>query len=120
MPLFNNNTKNNSNNTSNPKNNNNNDNDNTHTNTNKIVKKMFLNDERLIFGDFYGIINNKYVKYFNLLCFHLFSTIVFGFIYYFLLLDFDRFFFIPAEFPKDPFLNIALRRDILCGSQTSS
>ena len=92
-------------------NNDNNDNDNndnnkaTYNGSNNVLNNKEVNDERYIFGDFFGVVSDKYIKYFNLFALHLLCTIIFGLIYYILLLDFDHNFYIPVGFPKDQFLN---------------
>jgi hypothetical protein len=66
MGEFNTNTNINNNNKSNISNNFDNDN---------VVTPDILNDERYIFGNLFGYIPDKYVKYFNLFALHLVSTI---------------------------------------------
>ena len=72
---------------------------------NYVFGQTYINDERFIFGDFFGMVPEKYIKFFNLFAAHLVSTIFFGLIYYTLLLDFDNNFFIQSGFPKGQFLN---------------
>ena len=72
---------------------------------NYVLGQSYINDERFIFGDFFGLVSEKYIKFFNLFAMHLVATIFFGLIYYSLLLDFDNNFFIPGGFPKSQFLN---------------
>jgi hypothetical protein len=69
--------------------------------TNNTVDKNVLNDERYIFGNLFGIIPDKYIKYFNLFLIHLVSTVFFGIIYYILLLDFNTYWFFPGELQKN-------------------
>jgi hypothetical protein len=63
------------------------------------------NEEISIFGNFFGVVSNKYIKYFNLLALHLISTLVFATIYYFLLKRFDKHFFIQQGFSRKQMLN---------------
>jgi len=72
---------------------------------NYVLGQSYINDERFIFGDFFGLVSEKYIKFFNLFAAHLVATIFFGLIYYSLLLDFDNNFFIQSGFPKAQFLN---------------
>jgi hypothetical protein len=72
---------------------------------NYVLGQSYINDERFIFGDFFGIVPEKYIKFFNLFAAHLVATIFFGLIYYSLLLDFDNNFFIQGGFPKGQFIN---------------
>lgn len=79
-------------------------NNNTNDNVNVFNKKE-VDDERYIFGNFFGVVSDKYIKYFNLFALHLLCTVFFGLIYYVLLLDFDHNFYIPVGFPKGQFLD---------------
>ena len=82
------------------------DNNNLNTTDNiNVFNKKEVDVERYIFGDFFGVVSDKYIKYFNLFALHLLCTIFFGIIYYTLLLDFDHNFYIPVGFPKSQFLN---------------
>jgi len=89
-------------------------NTNTNTNTNtaatnntntKKKTKPEIYEDFLIFGNFFGLVSESYVKYFNLFALQLTCTLVFTGIYYLLLLDFDKNFFIQPGFPKKEFLN---------------
>ena len=83
-------------------------NNNTNTNTKKVVTKKAkpeIYEDFLIFGNFFGLVPDAYVKYFNLFALQLTCTLIFTCIYYLLLLDFDRNFFIQQGFPKKQFLN---------------
>ena len=77
------------------------------TNTKKKSKKAKpkIYEDFLIFGNFFGLVSDAYVKYFNLFALQLTCTLIFTCIYYLLLLDFDRNFFIQQGFPKKQFLN---------------
>ena len=69
------------------------------------IDQTYLNDEMYLFGNFFGLVSEKYIRFFTLFALQLLSTIIFSFIYYFLLLDFDKYFFIPEGFPRGQFLN---------------
>jgi hypothetical protein len=60
-------------------NSNNNDDDNISSEPNVLDKKI-VKDERYIFGNFFGLVSDKYIKYFNLVCFELFFTVFFALI----------------------------------------
>jgi len=78
------------------------------TNTKKVVTKKAkpeIYEDFLIFGNFFGLVPDSYVKYFNLFALQLMCTLIFAGIYYLLLLDFDRNFFIQPGFPKKQFLD---------------
>jgi hypothetical protein len=62
----------------------------------------------VFFGNFFGLVPDAYVKYFNLFALQITSTLIFTGIYFILLLDFDRNFFIQPGFPKKQFLNYKL------------
>ena len=80
---------------------------NNNTNTKKTTKKAKpkIYEDFLFFGNFFGLVPESYVKYFNLFALQLTCTLIFTCIYYLLLLDFDRNFFIQQGFPKKQFLN---------------
>ena len=83
-------------------------NNNTNTNTKKVVTKKAkpeIYEDFLIFGNFFGLVPDAYVKYFNLFALQLTCTLIFAGIYYLLLLDFDRNFFIQPGFTKKQFLD---------------
>ena len=83
-------------------------NNNTNTNTKKVVTKKAkpeIYEDFLIFGNFFGLVPDAYVKYFNLVALQLTCTLICAGIYYLLLLDFDRNFFIQPGFPKKQFLD---------------
>ena len=83
-------------------------NNNTNTNTKKVASKKAkpkIYEDFLFFGNFFGLVPESYVKYFNLFALQLTCTLIFTCIYYLLLLDFDRNFFIQQGFPKKQFLN---------------
>lgn len=93
-------------NNNNDKNNNKNNNDNNKNNNNdKRHKKPELYKDACIFGNFFGLVPEKYVKYFNLFALQLTCTLIFAIIYYILLIDFDKNFFIQSGFPRSQFLN---------------
>ena len=83
---------------------------NANPNTNAITEgknkaKPEIYEDFLIFGNFFGLVPDAYVKYFNLFALQLTCTLIFAGIYYLLLLDFDRNFFIQPGFPKKQFLD---------------
>ena len=80
-------------------------NKNTYTNSTNVFNDSIINDERYIFGNLFGYIPKKYIKYFNLVSMHLIFIALFALIYYKLLLNFNTHFFIPSGFPKSHFLN---------------
>jgi hypothetical protein len=77
---------------------------NTKKATSKKVKPKIYEDF-CIFGNFFGLVPDNYVKYFNLFALQLTCTLMFAGIYYILLCDFDNNFFIQPGFPKKQFLN---------------
>ena len=89
-------------------------NNNTDTNTNSTTtttttttttdSQNILNDERFIFGDFFGMVPERYVKYFNLILTHVLFTIGFAMIYYQLLSNFDKNYVIQYGVSKPLFL----------------
>jgi hypothetical protein len=83
---------------------------NANPNTNAITEgkkkaKPEIYEDFLIFGNFFGLVPEAYVKYFNLFALQITCTLIFAGIYYLLLLDFDRNFFIQPGFPKKQFLD---------------
>ena len=86
---------------------NNDDDDTTNTNSNKNTKtqKPKLYEDACIFGNFFGLVPDTYVKYFNLFALQISSTLIFAIIYYILLVDFDNNFFIQSGFPRSQFVN---------------
>ena len=86
---------------------NNYDDDTTNTNSNKNTKtqKPKLYEDACIFGNFFGLVPDTYVKYFNLFALQISSTLIFAIIYYILLVDFDNNFFIQSGFPRSQFVN---------------
>jgi hypothetical protein len=90
---------------------NNNDDETTNTNSDKNsdkntkTQKPKLYEDACIFGNFFGLVPDSYVKYFNLFALQLSSTLIFAIIYYILLVDFDDNFFIQSGFPKNQFVN---------------
>ena len=87
--------------------NNTNNDDTTNTNSDKNTKtqKPQLYEDACIFGNFFGLVPDRYVKYFNLFALQISSTLIFAIIYYILLVDFDNNFFIQSGFPKSQFVN---------------
>ena len=73
--------------------------------TSAQIYDALKNEEISIFGNFFGVVSNKYIKYFNLLVLHLISTLVFATIYYFLLKRFDKHFFLQQGFSRKQILN---------------
>lgn len=85
---------------------NNTDVDNTNTsNDKKKKKKPKLYEDFCIFGNFFGLVPDTYVKYFNLFALQISCTLIFAVIYYILFLDFDKNFFIQSGFSRSQFLN---------------
>ena len=93
-----------------------NTNTNTNTNTNannannaitegNQKEKPKIYEDFMIFGNFFGLVSEPYVKYFNLFGLQMTCTLIFAVIYYFLLRDFDNNFFIQPGFPKKQFLD---------------
>ena len=80
-------------------------NTNTNSDNNTKTQKSNLYEDVCIFGNFFGLVPDKYVKYFNLFALHITSTLIFAAIYYILFLDFNKYFFIQKGFPKNQFLN---------------
>jgi hypothetical protein len=78
----------------------------TNTNTNtKTNAKPRIYEDFLIFGNFFGLVPEAYVKYFNLFAIQICCTLIFAGIYYALLCNFDKYFFIQEGFPKKQFLD---------------
>jgi hypothetical protein len=91
---------------------NNNDNQDNESNQNSSVtgnkgkkSKPEIYKDVCIFGNFFGLIPDQYVKYFNLFALQISCTFLFAIIYYVLFLDFDKNFFIQPGFPKNQFIN---------------
>jgi hypothetical protein len=78
---------------------------NTNTNVDATKSKPKLYEDFLIFGNFFGLVPEAYVKYFNLFAIQICCTLVFAGIYYVLLCNFDKYFFIQEGFPKKQFLD---------------
>jgi hypothetical protein len=89
--------------------NNTNNDDTTNTNAdnnkNDKQKKPQLYEDACIFGNFFGLVPDTYVKYFNLFALQITCTLIFAIIYYILLVDFDKNFFIQSGFPRSQFIN---------------
>jgi hypothetical protein len=87
--------------------NNTNNDDTTNTNADKNTKtqKPQLYEDACIFGNFFGLVPDTYVKYFNLFALQITCTLIFAIIYYILLVDFDKNFFIQSGFPRSQFIN---------------
>jgi len=81
--------------------------DETNTVSKKATKKgkPKIYEDFMIFGNFFGLVPEAYVKYFNLFALQITCTLVFACIYYILLSDFDNNFFIQPGFPKKQFLD---------------
>ena len=67
--------------------------------------KPKIYEDFLIFGNFFGLVPEAYVKYFNLFAIQITSTLIFAAIYYILLCNFDKYFFIQEGFPKKQFVD---------------
>jgi hypothetical protein len=83
----------------------NNANTNNATTESNQKKKPKIYEDFLFFGNFFGLVSEPYVKYFNLFALQITCTLVFTVIYYLLLRDFDNNFFIQQGFPKKQFLD---------------
>ena len=70
---------------------------------NKSKPKIY--EDFCIFGNFFGVVPEAYVKYFNLFALQLTATLIFALIYYILFLNFDKNFFIQTGFSRSQFLN---------------
>jgi hypothetical protein len=75
------------------------------TNTAATKSKPKIYEDFLFFGNFFGLVPEAYVKYFNLFAIQICCTLVFAGIYYVLLCNFDKYFFIQEGFPKKQFLD---------------
>lgn len=73
------------------------------TNATNIKPRIY--EDFLFFGNFFGLVPEAYVKYFNLFAIQICSTLIFAIIYYALLCNFDKYFFIQEGFPKKQFLD---------------
>ena len=71
-------------------------------NENNIPFKM---GEINMFGNTFGMIPNRYIKYFNLISLHIISTFIFTTIYYILFLNFNDNFFTDLKWLKTQILN---------------
>ena len=78
---------------------------NANTTESNQKEKPKIYEDFLFFGNFFGLVSEPYVKYFNLFALQITCTLVFTVIYYFLLRDFDNNFFIQQGFPKKQFLD---------------
>jgi len=67
--------------------------------------KTKLYEDFCVFGNFFGLVPDRYEKYFNLFAFQITSTLTFAIIYYILLMDFDNHFFTQAGYSKHQFLD---------------
>ena len=68
-------------------------------------KKENLEEEKKVLSNLFGIIPKKYVKYFNIIVIEVFATLLFALIYYIMMLDFDTYYFVPAEYSRAHFFN---------------
>lgn len=75
------------------------------TTTNATKSKPKLYEDFLFFGNFFGLVPEAYVKYFNLFAMQITCTLIFAGMYYLLLCNFDKYFFIQEGFPKKQFLD---------------
>ena len=78
---------------------------NANTTESNQKEKPKIYEDFLFFGNFFGLVSEPYVKYFNLFALQIICTLIFTVIYYFLLRDFDNNFFIQQGFPKKQFLD---------------
>jgi hypothetical protein len=78
---------------------------NANTTESNQKEKPKIYEDFLFFGNFFGLVSEPYVKYFNLFALQIMCTLIFTVIYYFLLRDFDNNFFIQQGFPKKQFLD---------------
>jgi hypothetical protein len=63
------------------------------------------NDEINIFGNFFGLVSERYTKYFNLLSIQIICTLMFAIFYYILLCNFDYNYYTNEQFLKKQILN---------------
>ena len=66
-------------------------------------KKENIKKERERFWNLFGFIPDRYVKYFNIIFIEISITLFFAIIYYTLLQDFDKHFFVPSGYTKEHF-----------------
>jgi hypothetical protein len=69
--------------------------------SNYVLNNKIIRDERFIFGNLFGIVSEKYIKYFNFACLQIIFVTIFALIYFVLLLNFNDHFFVPGDFPKE-------------------
>ena len=64
------------------------------------IKKVEKSNQKVLnyFREKFNFIPEKYIKYFVMLGLHLTSIIFFMIIYYLMMFDFDRYYFIPEGF----------------------
>lgn len=66
-------------------------------------KKQNIKKETNDIRNLFGFIPDKYINYFNICVIEVFTTIFFASIYYVLLQDFDKHFFVPTGYSKEHF-----------------
>lgn len=71
----------------------------------EYAKKQRIDEERKRLWNLFGFVPDKYIKYVNIIVIELTATLFFAFLYYILLLDFDKNYFIPEGFPREHFFN---------------
>lgn len=67
------------------------------------LKKKDLEEEKKVLYNLFGLVPDKYVRYFNIIVIEIFATLLFTLIYYIMMLDFDTYFFVPQEFSREHF-----------------
>ena len=66
-------------------------------------KKENIKKETKDIRNLFGFIPDRYIKYFNISVIEIFTTLLFATIYYILLQDFDKHFFVPTGYSKEHF-----------------
>lgn len=74
------------------------------------IKNVEKTNQKVLnyFREKFNFIPEKYIKYFVMLGLHLISIIFFMIIYYLMMFDFDRYYFIPEGFGDDHFKSFPL------------
>jgi hypothetical protein len=82
---------------------------NTDPNSVDAELQEILSDQRFIFGNFGGLIRKPYIKYCNLIALEIISILIFAFIYFPLLLKYDKFLLKDDNITKGGYLIMAWR-----------
>lgn len=74
------------------------------------IKNVEKSNQKVLnyFREKFNFIPEKYIKYFVMLGLHLISIIFFMIIYYLMMFDFDRYYFIPERFGDEHFKSFPL------------